>query len=117
LNGVTDRKGGEYMIAAGRALSLTAIIAYLAVGLQSVTAIREYVNGRPDLLLGLNLFGGMGAVGTFGAWGLALYHWGTRYAGPLSARRRWGVALTFGMFVGAWCYWLTRREAPVPAGA
>jgi hypothetical protein len=104
------------VIAIGKALTFIALAAYVAIGLQSVSTIRDYVNGRPDLLLGLNILGALGAIGTFGAWGLALYHWGTRYTGDASIRRRWGVALTLGMFLGAWCYWLTRRESPAVAG-
>jgi hypothetical protein len=100
------------MIASGKALTFVAIIAYIAIGLQSIAAIRAHVNARPELLLGLNLLGAAGAIGTFGGWGLALYHWGTRYGGSSSGRRRWGLALILGMFVGAWCYWLTRREEP-----
>ena len=105
------------MVTLGKALTIVAVVAYFAVGLQNVLAIRDYVNGRPELLLALNVLAALGALGTFGGWGLALYHWGTRYAGPATARRRWGFALILGMFVGAWCYWLSRREAPMPAGA
>lgn len=44
-------------------------------------------------------------------WGMALHHWGTRYAGPPRHRGRWGLTIILGVFIGSLAYWwLGARE-------
>jgi hypothetical protein len=102
------------MIRAGRMLSLAGIVGYLALMSLLLPGLRESINASQGALLAVNLFAAIGAVGVFGAWGLALYHWGTRFDGSSTSRRRWGFGLTLGAFVGAWIYWFTRRAGGEP---
>ena len=98
------------MIKTGQILSITGIVGYLALMTLVLPGLRDSVNASQGALLAVNLLAALGAIGIFGAWGLALYHWGTRFNGSSSSKRRWGFGLTLGAFVGSWIYWFTRKH-------
>ena len=52
-----------------------------------------------------SLIGAVTAIACFGAWPLAIFHWGSSDGLAPAARRLWGVGVTFGVFIGAWAYW------------
>ena len=67
----------------------------------------------PSLFTLFKLTMAVSSFALFGGWGMALYHWGTRYAGPPRHRGRWGVAILLGVFIGSLAYWwLGARQAP-----
>jgi hypothetical protein len=103
------------MIRIGRALSLAGILGYLSLMSLVIPVIRGAVNANQTALLVVDVLGAVGAVGVLSSWGLALYHWGTRFTGSNLSRRRWGFGLTLGLFVGAWIYWFTRVSSRATA--
>ena len=91
-------------------LSVLGILGYLGLLGASLVSPRGELGTNESLQLVKNLAGMCAGLGVFLPWGLALYHWGTRFAGNQTARRRWGFGLTLGMFVGAWAYRLSRKS-------
>ena len=47
---------------------------------------------------------------TFTLWGLMLYHWGTHVFKSKAYKRFWFLAMSLGMFVGAWFYYIAVFE-------
>jgi hypothetical protein len=82
----------------------------------AIPDLRDAANASQPALYILDAMGAIGALGVFSSWGLALYHWGTHFTGPKSSKRRWGVGLTLGMFVGGWIYWFTRDSTVTSPG-
>jgi hypothetical protein len=101
------------MIRIGRYLSVVGIIGYLLVISFTLPQLREALYARPNVSLSLNLIVGVAVLASFVAWALALYDWATNYRGIW--RRRWGVALVLGAFIGAWVYWLRPGLGQAPA--
>lgn len=101
------------MIRVGKALTVVAILGFVAMLSQSIPSIREYVAANSWGDDANNGLGALASLAIFGGWALALFHWGTRYVGDLSKKRSWGFALIFGMFIGSWAYWLSRPSTSV----
>ena len=56
------------------------------------------------------------AWSVFITWGLAVWHWGTRYP-PSESKGRWGLAVVFGFVIGAALYWFGAARARGASGA
>jgi hypothetical protein len=97
---------GQNMIRLGRVLSVLGILSFAFLLSLSSTSVRAAVDNAGAGHWAASIVGGIGGPCVFTAWGLALYHWGTRYQGSLESRRRWGIGLILGAFLGAWAYWL-----------
>lgn len=97
------------MIRLGRGLTIMgvtwAVIGLLLIG---VAPTLSAVNNNSILRIVLFLAGLVGTLSIFGAWGLALYHWGTGTSGGQHQKGRWGLFLIVFAFVAAWVYWFTR---------
>lgn len=90
----------------GRALTLLGMLGVgMVLSLLSDT-VSGWVNGAPPVRVVFDTIGALAAFAIFIAWGLAIYHWGRQPFGDPGTRRRWGLAVTLGAFVGAWAYWL-----------
>lgn len=98
------------MITMGRLLSVVGCAGIVFLLSLSIAPIRASLSTSESGVLLMNVMGALTALGAFTAWPLALYHWGTRFSGSDSARRRWGFYLTLGAFIGGWCYWLLRKQ-------
>jgi hypothetical protein len=94
----------------GRSLTLVSILAFALTLSLWVPAVGDYVNSHSGVFAALNVFGALGAFCTFAAWGLAIFHWGQRSFDEARTKRRWGVGVTLGLFIGAWVYWLFGTE-------
>ena len=109
--------GGAVMEKIGRVFTVLGIIGVLFLLSLSIPGLGGYVNDHDPNLLTENTVGALTALGVFGAWFLAIIHWWTRYSGSPSSRRRWGFAITIGLFVGAWAYWLGPASRSEPQSA
>lgn len=103
------------MIRTGKILTYVAIAGYTLLLLMVPAGLRDTLESSRIAFVAINLGAGVGAIAAFVSWGLALYHWGTRFTGEQSVKRKWGVALIAGVFVGGWVYWLTRPRETVQA--
>jgi len=90
----------------GRMSTILAVVGWTVVFLALVPAVQSVPSTNQALFTAFNLLGAATALASFVSWFTAIYHWGTRYEGDGESRRRWGVAVTFGLFIGAWFYWL-----------
>jgi hypothetical protein len=101
------------VIQRARLLTILGMLWFFFGLLLTNSALRAAVNADRKAVYLVFVFGVIGTLSIFAAWGLALYHWKTRFQGSSKARHRWGIALVFGAFVAGWVYWLTRgRELP-----
>ncbi len=85
----------------------------LGYGFLSVVEIGDYgpkIERLQDNYLWMRIFlallGGVGAISTFSVWGLMLYHWGTHVFKSKAYKRLWFLVMSFGLFVGAWFYYI-----------
>jgi hypothetical protein len=91
----------------GRFLALLSIAGFITVLALNVRSIQSaFVAGSRSHSI-LNALIAFAAIATFLSWGLALYHLATRFRGPASTKKRWGIALVLGAFVASWFYWLS----------
>lgn len=58
----------------------------------------------------LGLLGSVSAISTFCLWGLMLYHCGTHVFKGTKFKYLWFLAMSLGMFVGAWIYYIAVFE-------
>lgn len=64
----------------------------------------------PWMRIFLVLLGGVSAISTFCIWGLMLYHWGTHVFKGKTCKYLWCLAMSLGMFAGAWIYYIVVFE-------
>jgi hypothetical protein len=104
------------MTRVGRVLTIIGITwAMLGLALM-ITPVRNAVNANPAAITSVFVVGLLGTLSIFAAWGLALYHWGTRGHHNTTRSARWGVWLIVFSFVAAWVYWMTQeQDQPRPA--
>jgi len=77
----------------------------LFVGM-AIPDVMESVHEHEAFSVLLNGLGAVLALAIWGSWFLAVYHWGLRYPSERPSKAKWGLAVTFGLFLGAWAYWL-----------
>ena len=104
------------MVHFGRILSVFAALGFGCVSLMAAPSVRGILE-TPWVFTMFNAVSALTALTLFIAWGLAIYHWGSRYTGP--RKRLWGAAVILGAFVGSWLYWLiaTRRQDSTDSSA
>lgn len=95
-------------IRVGRWLSGFSICGYLLLAGVAIGGVHSFVKASRAPILAVNVTAGVAVLCSFIAWGLALYHWGNDQEAP--SRRRWGLILIVGAFIGAWCYWFRPRK-------
>lgn len=90
-------------------ISMVCVLAMLALVNDS---LREAVNATPCLRTMYDVVGAFTALSLILTWGLAVYHWGSRFDVPPKERRLWGAIVILGAFVGSWIYWLGKVRQP-----
>jgi 4-amino-4-deoxy-L-arabinose transferase-like glycosyltransferase len=94
----------------GRLLSIIGAAAFASLFLLAIPSVREAANATQRSRDWLALVAIIAAVGAFLPWGLAIWDWATSAKESRRWRRMWGLALSFGGFVGAWAYWMTHGD-------
>lgn len=102
------------MIRLGRALTIFALVAFALVGSQGNAHFKAFLSNNAGAYLALNLVAGFGAMAVFASWWLAFRHLRLHFDGDAESKQNWGRTLTFGMFVGGWVYWITRKSKSTP---
>jgi len=97
------------MILVGRVLSTFAAAGAALLLALVKSVLRAEVNANPALLSAANLLGALTAFAFFIGWGLAVYHWGSRYRGE--RKGVWGIVVILGVFIGALFYWWAGARA------
>lgn len=101
------------LVHVGRWSSLIAIVGWLIVMSGLVPSVQQMLNANSMALAAFNAAGALTAVAAFVSWFTAIFHWGLRFQGDPRLRRRWGLAVVFGVFIGAWTYWFKGMGEPL----
>lgn len=105
-------RGRSALTAWGRWMTWFSIVVgpLLFVGM-AIPDVMESVQEHEAVSVLLNGLGAVLALAVWGSWFLAVYHWGLEYPSGRPNKVKWGLAVTFGLFLGAWAYWLFGAEA------
>ena len=82
---------------------MTSIVGFLVVLGQRIPAKESVFHSNAGTAI-IGIVGAITAFAAFASWGLAVYHWGSRFPATSPDRRKWGRIVIFGAFIGRWLY-------------